>query len=115
MTSLSQEVLLLPLSFGAGSSDIGRATKGAALALKSRILLYAASELYNNPAWAGGYANPELISSAGNRTAKWQAAKDAAKAVIDLGIYSLQNTGNPVKDYTDLFLIKDSKEAIFSR
>jgi starch-binding outer membrane protein, SusD/RagB family len=106
---------LLPLSYSGGSSDIGRATKGAALALKSRILLYAASELYNNPAWAGGYANPELISSTGDRTAKWQAAKDAAKAVMDLGIYSLQNTGSPVKDYTDLFLLKDSKEAIFSR
>jgi hypothetical protein len=107
---------LLPLSYTSGSSDIGRATKGAALALKSRILLYAASELYNNSSWAGGYSNPELISSTGSRTEKWQAAKDAAKAVIDLGIYSLQNaTGDPVKDYTDLFLLKDSREAIFSR
>jgi starch-binding outer membrane protein, SusD/RagB family len=106
---------LLPTGYSNGQGDIGRATKGAALALKSRILLYAASDLYNDPSWAGGYANPELISSTGDRTAKWQAAKDAAKAVMDLGIYSLQNTGNPVKDYTDLFLIKDSKEAIFSR
>lgn len=107
---------LLPLSYSGGSSDIGRATKGAALALKSRILLYAASELYNNSSWAGGYSNPELIASTGDRTAKWQAAKDAAKAVIDLGIYTLQNaTGDPVKDYTDLFLLKDSKEGIFSR
>lgn len=105
---------LLPLTHEA--ENIGRATKGAALALKSRILLYAASELYNNTSWAGGYANPELISStSGTRTAKWQAAKDAAKAVIDLGIYSLQETGDPVKDYTDLFLLKDSKESIFSR
>jgi hypothetical protein len=107
---------ILPLDYSTSADDIGRATKGASLALKSRILLYAASELYNNPSWAGGYANPELISSTGNRTAKWQAAKDAAKAVIDLQIYSLQNTtGNPVRDYTDLFLIKNSPEAIFSR
>jgi hypothetical protein len=107
---------ILPLDYSTSADDIGRATKGASLALKSRILLYAASELYNNPSWAGGYANPELISSTGNRTAKWQAAKDAAKAVIDLQIYSLQNTtGNPVRDYTDLFLIKNSTEAIFSR
>jgi starch-binding outer membrane protein, SusD/RagB family len=108
---------LLPLAYESGSNDIGRATKGAALALKSRILLYAASELYNNPSWAGGFGNPELISSAsGSRVQKWQAAKAAAKAVIDLGIYSLQTaSGNPVKDYTDVFLTKDSKEAIFSR
>lgn len=52
---------------------VGRATEGAALALKSRILLYAASPL-NNP---------------GNDTAKWQAAMDAAKAVTDLGYYAL--------------------------
>lgn len=106
---------LLPAEHAAGGGDIGRATKGAALALKSRMLLYAASDLYNDPSWAGSYGNPELISTTGDRTAKWQAAKDAAKAVIDLGIYSLQNTGNPVKDYTDLFLLKDSKEAIYSR
>ena len=104
---------LLPLEHGTG--DIGRATRGAALALKARILLYAASELYNNPSWAGAFSNPELISTSGDRTAQWTAAKNAAKAVIDLGIYSLQNTGDPVKDYTDLFLLKDSKEAIFSR
>ncbi len=106
---------LLPTEYGSGGGDIGRATKGAALALKARILLYAASDLYNDPSWATGYANPELISTTGDRNAKWQAAKDAAKAVMDLGIYELQDTGDPVKDYTDLFLMKDSKEAIFSR
>src|SRR5690606_13788333 len=106
---------LLPLEHE-DVANIGRATEGAALALKSRILLYAASELYNNPSWAGGYSNPELISVSGDRTAKWQASKDAAKAVMDLGIYQIQNaTGDPVKDYTDVFLLKDSKEAIFSR
>jgi starch-binding outer membrane protein, SusD/RagB family len=105
---------LLPLV--AESSDIGRATKGAALALKSRILLYAASDLFNNSNWASGYANPALISyTSGSQAARRQAAKDAAMAVINLGVYSLQQTGNPMKDYTDVFLIKDSKEAIFSR
>lgn len=106
---------LLPTGYSDDAANLGRVTKGAALALKSRILLYAASELYNNSSWAGGFSNPELISTSGDRTAKWQAAKDAAKAVMDLGLYSLQQTGDPVKDYTDLFLTKDSKEAIFSR
>ena len=106
---------LLPTEYASGGGDIGRATKGAALALKARILLYAASDLYNDPSWATGYGNPELISTTGDRTAKWQAAKDAAKAVLDLGIYDLEDTDNPVQDYTNLFLKKDSKEAIFSR
>lgn len=105
---------ILPLTHS--SENIGRATKGAALSLKARMLLYAASDLYNDPSWAVGYSNPELISyTSGDQMARWQAAKNAAKAVIDLGIYSLQDTGDPVKDYTDLFLLKDSKEAIFSR
>lgn len=105
---------LLPITHN--SVDIGRATRGAALALKSRMLLYAASELYNNSSWAGGFSNPALISyTSGDRNARWQAAKAAAKAVMDLGVYSLQESGDPVKDYTDLFLLKDSREAIFSR
>src|SRR5690606_20473861 len=80
------------------------------------IFLYAASDLYNDPSWAGGYSNPELISVSGDRVAKWEAAKAAAKDVIDLGIYEIQDeTGDPFQDYTDLFLKKDSKEAIFSR
>lgn len=106
---------LLPENYE-GTNDAGRATKGAALALKARILLYAASDLWNDPSWASGYANPELIASTtGNRTAKWQAAKDAAKAVIDLGEYSLVDTDNPIQDYTSLFLTPQTDEAIFSR
>lgn len=98
------------------AADIGRATKGAALALKSRILLYAASDLYNDASWTGGYGNPELISyTSGDRAARWQAAKEAAKAVIDMGIYALEDTDNPQEDYTNLFLMKNSSEAIFSR
>lgn len=74
----------LPVRYITSTLDLGRATKGAALALKGRILLYAASDLYNSPSWASGYAFPELISLTGDRAAKWQAAADAAKAVIDL-------------------------------
>lgn len=121
---------LLPLSYGGGSNDIGRATRGAALALKSRILLFAASPLFTQSAWAAndpsyqpnvGDAdfsgeNLKLIAyTDANQTARWQAARDAAKAVIDLGVYSLQDTDDPVKDYTDLFLARETNEAIFSR
>ena len=54
-------------------AEVGRATKGAALALKSRVLLYAASPL-NNPA---------------GDVDKWKAAALAAKELIDLNIYGL--------------------------
>ena len=85
---------LLPLA--QTGVNYGRATKGAAMSLKSRILLYAASDLYNcNASWTNGYAHPELVGySGGDRTTRWQAAKNAAKAVIDLGVYRLHK-GNP--------------------
>lgn len=81
---------LLPLV--QSGENVGRATKGAALALKSRVLLYAASDLHNTSSFAPGYSHPELIGyTSGNRSDRWKKAKDAAKAVIDLGIYSLVN------------------------
>ena len=69
----------------------GRATKGAALALKSRLTLYAASPLYNN---AGTWAN----------------AVTAAQAVISMNKYSLYNGG-----YGNLFLDANNNETIFAR
>lgn len=89
--TLDTAASLLPLV--QTSDNTGRATKGAALALKSRVLLYAASDLHNLQSnYAPGYSNPELIGyTSGDRTARWQAAQNAAKAVIDLGIYSLVN------------------------
>ena len=66
---------VLPLDFGWFSSkkEFGRATKGAALALKSRVLLYAASPLHNSD-------NDVLL---------WQNAAVAAKSIINLNEYSL--------------------------
>jgi len=72
--------------------DLGRASALAALALKARILLYAASDLHDIPtaksksATISGFANPELLGyTSGDRTARWQAAKDAAFAVLQAG------------------------------
>ena len=92
----------------ADPGDLGRATKGAALALKSRVLLYAASDLYNNPTWANGFAHPELISLTGDRTEKWDTAARAAKKVIDLtsANYSFAT------DYTGLFRTYNNNEII---
>lgn len=75
---------VLPAKYS--SSEVGRATSIAALALKSRVLLYAASELYSNSNWASGYAHTELISLTGDRKSRWRDAADAAKATIDAAI-----------------------------
>ncbi len=103
------------------NGDKARATKGAALALKSRVLLYAASDLFNSQAsWSSGYAHPELVSYiGGDRTARWKAAKNAAKAVIDLNIYSLYGGVNPgstekaTQNYINIFLNNGNDEDIW--
>lgn len=66
------------------ANNLGRATKGAALGLKCRVLLYAASDLFNNPEkWAPGYAQPELISLSGKtRQERWAEAAAAANEFI---------------------------------
>ena len=92
------------------ATDLGRATKLTALSLKSRVLLYAASDLFNTSSWAGGFGKPELISlPAGDRTARWKAAFDAAKAVIDAG--ALPTLGA----YKSLFNTFNNAEIIFTR
>jgi hypothetical protein len=70
----------------------GRATKTAALALKSRVLLYAASDLHDIPtakaksSLISGYPNPEFLGYvSGDRTARWTAALNASKAAMDGG------------------------------
>ena len=93
ISELNAAADLLPLEYG--DEELGKITKGAALSAKSRALLYMASPL-NNPS---------------NDLAKWQAAADAAKAVIDLNIYSLFSS------YKDQFLQANSynSESIWSR
>ena len=89
---------------GANDSWTGRATKGAALALKSRILTYAASPLYNGQNTKLGpvfQAKKNLDGKqifAAYDPAKWQKAADAAKAVIDMNRYSLC-TGTGSNDF----------------
>ena len=81
------------------SLERGRATKAAALALKSRVLIYAASDLYDaNTAKAknskmGSYAKPEYLTvSTGTRAERWTKAQAAAKAVLDIAGLGFQTT-----------------------
>lgn len=96
-------------------NDLGRVTKGAALALRSRVLLYAASDLYNNSVWAQGYEHKELISlDAGDRQKKWELAAKAAEEII--WGESLAEAGyNLSSNYQGLFQSFKDNEIIFAR
>ena len=70
----------------------GRCNKTAAMALKARVLLYAASDQHDGPTLRAkvpamaAYQNINLVAyTTGDRAARWQAARAAAKAVLDLG------------------------------
>jgi hypothetical protein len=90
----------------------GAATEGAALALKCRVLLYAASDLYaQNPS---GLA--ETGYTGGDQTARWQAAADACQAVIDLGRYSIPPLPAPTSEaYHEVFTKGNPTGTIWAR
>lgn len=89
-------------------NEYGRATKLAALAVKSRTLLYAASILHDPSTEPSG----PLYDYA--KSTKWQDAADAAKAVIDLvGARDLIQVSN-VTDYQNLFLAPN-QDIFFAR
>ena len=110
---------------------LGRATADAAMALKSRVLLYAASDLHDVPTakskstLLSGYANPELLGyTSGDRVMRWEKARDAAKAVIDLGKYGYKldqlspaPKDQAIADYTDVYLSRNGgeKETILAK
>lgn len=75
------------------ASNYGRATLGAARALRARTLLYAASKL-NNPT---------------NDLTKWKKAADAANVIITSGKYQLQAT------YNDILNVASSPEYIMTK
>jgi hypothetical protein len=99
LADIAEALKTLPNSY-TSDNDKGRATAGAALALKSRLLLYAASPYFNK-------SNDQKL---------WQDAKLAAKAVIDLAapkyaLYGNAANGTYNKTYLDFF----NPEIIFSR
>ena len=93
---LDRAIELLPVSIGdviSAYSNAGRATKGAAMALKTRLLLYAASPLYNGQNGTGMYDG--FVNSKGQAlfpeydATKWTKVHDAALELINLGAYEL--------------------------
>jgi hypothetical protein len=99
----------------------GRIVKGAALALKARTLLYAASPLFNSATPYVPVADPELRAMVGYTNydpARWQKAADASKAVLD---WAANESGwcalymgkdNPVDRYEEIFVNPNVNEII---
>ncbi len=92
VTFIDSELLeaALDLPITTEGNDFGKATKGAAYALRTRALLYFASPLFSS-----------------GSTEDWQKVSDACEDLFDLGVYSLSG------DYEGMFLNPADPEIIF--
>jgi len=90
----------------------GAATKGAALALKSRVLLHGASDLHDPS--TSPFDMAELTYQGGSQADRWTKVKQAAQAVIDLNEYSLEPVSGP-HEYHELFTKGNESGTIWAR
>lgn len=105
------------------STDYGRPTQTSALALKSRVLLYLASPLYNGNTDLAMMKDPvtgqQLIPQQENPE-KWKDAADAAEDCLEAAKaagfklhYSSSN--DPVKNYEEVFTENWNEEILFGK
>ncbi len=95
----------------------GRMTKGAAMAIKARTLLFAASPLYNATESVLAYPNPELLCYGNFDANRWQTAALANLEVItwaEQNGHELLNTGDPFNDYGNATCLEDNAEVILA-
>ena len=95
LSDIEKAITLLP-----ESADAGRATKGAAMALKARVMLHVASPLFADRS----INTLECNQYNGDRQALYEQALQAAKDVINSGIYNLVNcNAGTIEEITNNF------------
>ncbi len=98
----------------------GKPTKGTALAMKARILLWAASPLLNGNTDLAGLVSKDgkaLFSTSFDKN-RYKLAMDASKAVLDLNIYKLytvldsKGAIDPVASYKGVFISQYANDEV---
>mgnify|MGYP003370309214 FL=1 len=106
------------LTWEVDAANDGHLTKAAAMALKNRVLQFAASPLFNaDEPYLQGDASTQLITWYGNYSAdRWQKALDAGLAFLreNDGRYKLVNTGNPREDFAAGYFNRHNGEVLIS-
>ncbi len=106
------------LPWEVSADNDGHLTKAAAMALKNRVLQFAASPLFNaDEPYLQGDASTQLITWYGNYSAdRWQKALDAGLAFLreNDGRYKLVNTGNPREDFAAGYFNRHNGEVLIS-
>ncbi|MGV3766965.1 MAG: RagB/SusD family nutrient uptake outer membrane protein [Chitinophagaceae bacterium] len=92
-----------------GEGVWGRIPRGAPLALKCRLFLYAASPLFNGGGIASDPTKRALMGYPDNDPTRWQKVIDAANELNALGYYSLNAS------FAGLFTTKRPREVILAK
>lgn len=117
---IDQAIPDLPWTLNDLSNQDGRFTQASAMGLKARILLFAASPLFNSQSpYLDGEASQQKMTWHGGYNANlWQKAAEAAKKLIDKvesqGGYGLVNTGNHRKDFQKAYYQRGNGEILIS-
>ena len=113
----------LPLTF-TNSNDKGRIDKYTVMGFKSRLLLLAASPLWNGNSSYQNFKNPDGTALANTTydANRWKLAAEAAKALIDAFPGTLykktppgKTTFDPLVSYRDVFIDRWNTEVIYAR
>lgn len=116
---LDEAASVLPWEVDA--AEDGRVTAAAALALKSRVLQFAASPLFNadKPYMEGEAAARHFVWYGGYSADRWQKALNAGQEFLKKNkehadAYRLVNTGNPREDFVAGYFERNNKETLIS-
>jgi hypothetical protein len=124
-TELDAAMADLPLK-ASNANNYGRINRAYAMAVKSQVLLYAASPLFNGNSDYSAMTNADgkkLINDQYDAS-KWKKAADAAKAFIDqfvpfqFDLYRVSDAGgnfDPYLSCRDVMLVDWNKEVIYAR
>lgn len=91
------------------TGDLGRIPKGAAVALKCRTWLYAASPFFNGGATSSTLKTRGIIGYTNADPARWQKVIDAAEELKLLNYYALQ------ADFRNVFIVRQNTEVILAK
>ncbi len=116
---LDEVALVLPWSITDPIED-GRMTKAAAMGLKVRVLLFAASPIFNDtePYMSGEAVNAKCVWYGDKQMSRWDrvvtACEEFEQAVATNGVYSLVDTGNPRADFQNAYFKRANGEVLIS-
>ena len=119
---LDEAAAVLPWAMSASENREweGRLTKASALALKARILLFAASPLFNDatPYMEGEAASKHLVWFGGYQQDRWQKALDAHKIFFNElnqnGSYDLVQGSDPKEAFRAGYLYRGKGESLIA-